>query len=238
MAPRKVEAPVRELSTNALHSHIEAGIIKPFDIHLPTILDPTFSIRDYGISMTHQFVTTRFNTLFDSTKDGAKEADAAKFDPNGTVGSWGLGSKSQFAYTDACTLTCWLDGEVRIYTIFIGDEGKLKVAPVHAGPSNEPQGVKIEFAVKPADIEEFEEAAARVFKGFNTLPNGLPTKIVNEVSKKPRHIGSFFKCFDSDYLGRGFFARQGCVIYPIDLEKIATDTTGFNGLGQTICCTC
>lgn len=231
---RKIEAPIRELTTNALDSHIEAGIIKPFDIHLPTVLDSTFYVRDYGVSMTHEFVTTRFNTLFDSTKDGAKNKDVANCDPNKTVGSWGLGSKSPFAYTDALTMTCWLDGEIRIYTIFIGDEGKLKVAPVHSGQTDQQNGVKIEFAVKPSDIEEFEEAAIRVFKGFNILPNGLPTKIVNEVSVKPQHIGSFFKCFPSEYLGRGFFARQGCVLYPIDLDKIDTDTTGFNALGLSI----
>lgn len=231
---RKIEAPIRELSTNCLDSHTEAGIIQPFDIHLPTMMEPTFYVRDYGISMTDEFVRTRFKNLFDSTKDGAKSADVTAFDPNKTVGSWGLGSKSPFAYIDTLTLTCWLDAEIRIYSIFIGENGRPCVAGVHTGPTTESDGLKVEFAVKPSDIEEFEEAAIRVFKGFNLLPNGLPTQVLAEVQTEPRYTGSFFKTFDTNYLGAGFFARQGCVIYPIDLDRIDTDTTGFGNIGQSV----
>lgn len=231
---RKIEAPVRELSTNALDSQIEAGVIRPFDVHLPTVLEPTFYVRDYGISMTDEFVRSRFKRLFDSTKDGAKEADVASFDPNKTTGSWGLGSKSPFAYTDALTLTCWLNGEVRIYTIFISDNGRPRVAPVYTGPTEEPNGVKVEFAVKPSDIEDFEEAAIRTYKGFNLLPNGLPTDVLREVQVEPEYVGSFFKCFPASYLGSGYFARQGCVIYPIDFDKIGGETSGFRNVSTSV----
>lgn len=231
---RKIEAPVRELSTNAVDAQIEAGVIRPFDVHLPTVLEPTFYVRDYGISMTDEFVRTRFKRLFDSTKDGSKEDDVASFDPNKTTGSWGLGSKSPFAYTDAITLTCWLDGEVRIYTIFISDNGRPRVAPVYTGKTDEPNGVKVEFAVKPTDIDEFKEAAIRTYKGFNMLPNGLPTDVLREVQVEPTHIGSFFKCYPSGFLGQGFFARQGSVIYPIDLAKLTCDTTGMGAVALSV----
>jgi hypothetical protein len=231
---RKIEAPVRELSTNALDAQIEAGVIRPFDVHLPNALAPTFYVRDYGISMTDEFVRQRYKRLFDSTKDGAKEADVAACDPNKTVGSWGLGSKSPFAYTDAITLTCWLDGEVRLYTVFIGDNGRPRVAPVFRGESAEPNGVKVEFAVKPDDIDDFKEAAIRTYKGFNILPNGLPTDVLREIQIEPEFVGSFFKCYSSSYLGSGYFARQGCVLYPIDLDKVGGNLTGFKGVAASV----
>ncbi len=104
---RKEEAPVRELLTNAWDAHIAAGKIEPFHLHLPSRLFPTFYVRDYGPSMSHEFVMERYTTLFDSTKDGARDDDVAVIAPNAQVGSWGLGSKTPFAYTDAFTLTCW-----------------------------------------------------------------------------------------------------------------------------------
>ena len=79
---RKIEAPIRELATNAFDGHLAVGKIEPFDVHLPTILDPTFWVRDYGCSMTHEMVMNRYTTLFDSTKDGQRDDDAAVVAPN------------------------------------------------------------------------------------------------------------------------------------------------------------
>lgn len=40
---------VREYSCNATDTHKEAGTLdRPFDIHLPTAIEPYFSVRDYG----------------------------------------------------------------------------------------------------------------------------------------------------------------------------------------------
>ncbi len=95
---RKIEAVVREISTNAQDSHTEAGWpTRPFLVQLPTVFRATFSVRDYGVGMPHAQVMDRYSTLFDSTKDQS----------NDQVGMLGLGSKSPFAYTDGFTLRCW-----------------------------------------------------------------------------------------------------------------------------------
>ena len=45
----KVKAVIRELSTNAYDSHVDAGCPdKPFDVHLPNRMELHFSVRDYG----------------------------------------------------------------------------------------------------------------------------------------------------------------------------------------------
>jgi len=38
---------VREYSTNAKDSQVEAGVTKPFDVQLPSVNNPMFKIRDY-----------------------------------------------------------------------------------------------------------------------------------------------------------------------------------------------
>lgn len=53
----KPRAIVRELWSNAWDSHVSAGIAdRPFKVVLPTKWDETFSVRDYGIGMTHDEV--------------------------------------------------------------------------------------------------------------------------------------------------------------------------------------
>lgn len=48
----KIRAVVRELSTNGADSHIMFGTpLRPFDVQLPTKLDPQFRIRDFGIGL-------------------------------------------------------------------------------------------------------------------------------------------------------------------------------------------
>lgn len=217
---RKVEAVIRELATNAFDAHKAADSIAPFTVHLPTALRPTFWLRDFGTGMSHDLMMRRYTTMFDSTKDGLNEEDD-HITPDDQVGMLGLGSKAFFAYTDSCTITVWMAGEVRFYTVFMGPDGIPQIALAGAEPSDEPVGVKVEFAVKPKDFAEFEKAAVRVFKGFPGAPDGLLPGVKEKIAVEPHQIGSFWKSYEKDYLPKsGIWARQGCVLYPIDLEQI------------------
>jgi hypothetical protein len=238
---RKIEAVIRELATNAFDGHMAAGSIAPFEVHLPTVLSPTFWIRDYGVGMSHDLMMRRYTTLFDSTKDGtspdaagrlytkkgnitAKEAKRHPMKPiaaNKQVGMLGLGSKSFFAYTDSCTITVWQDGEVRLYTVYMGPNGIPKISLAGQAASDEPTGVKVEFAVKTRDFPAFAKAAGRVFKGFPVMPNGLPIAVRDEINTPSLEMGKFWKAYPKSYLpDGGFYAKQGCVLYPIDLIQI------------------
>lgn len=223
---RKIEAPIRELATNAFDSHKAAALIRPFAIHLPNQFEPVFRVRDYGTGMPHDLVMRRYTTLFDSTKDESNEE----------VGMLGLGSKSPFAYTDAFVLTVWLDGEKRTYAIYIGSQGQPKCSLVDTSASDEECGVAVEFPVKVGDITAFEEAAIRVFKGFPIMPDGLPATVQTALSIQPFDTGDFWKGYDKKYLGGGFFARQGCVLYPIDLKHLLpeAEAKAFGGVDGSI----
>jgi len=65
----KIRAIIRELSCNAVDSHVAAGRTDtPFDVHLPNDLEPWFSIRDYGTGLSHEQVSSIYTTYFESTK--------------------------------------------------------------------------------------------------------------------------------------------------------------------------
>lgn len=198
----KVKAVVREIWTNAYDSHIMAGCIdKPFDCHLPTTWEPEFSVRDYGVGLTHEKVMHLYTTVFGSTKDGSNEQ----------VGAFGLGSKSPFAYTDTFTVTAF-DGEVkRMYSAYIGSDHVPRISFMGEEASDEQRGVMISFPVKADDCEDFHRAASEVIEGFDVWPSISGVAVAKE-PKRPIFEGKGWKIYRSG----GPMARQGCVIYPLD----------------------
>ena len=128
----KVKAIIRELSCNAVDSHIAAGKqTTPFDVHLPNQLEPWFAIRDYGTGLTHDQVSNIYTTYFESTKTNSNEF----------IGALGLGSKSPFSYTDNFTVTAIKDGVKGIYSAFINDSCVPSIAKMMAETTDEPAGV-------------------------------------------------------------------------------------------------
>jgi len=198
----KVGSIVRELLSNAYDSHVRAGAVSmPFEVRLPTALNPTFSVRDFGVSMTHEFVMSTYSTLFASDKSTS----------NTEVGAFGLGAKSFLAYTDACTLTCWRDGEMRSYAIALNDGGVPEVLLVHRGPSHAATGVEVTFAVAQGDFTKFHEAANTCAVGFDVHPTffGGSVKV-----PAPSFIGDGWRIFTEDLnIGSTVVVRQGCAVY-------------------------
>mgnify|MGYP000694507503 CR=1 FL=1 len=96
----KIQAVCRELSSNAQDSHIDAGQTRPFEVSIPTSLDPVFRVRDFGTSLSHEDVMFLYTRIFKSTKETT----------NDQTGALGLGSKSPFAYTDTFSVVAYLNG--------------------------------------------------------------------------------------------------------------------------------
>jgi hypothetical protein len=205
----KIRAIIREYSCNAVDSHVEAGRGDvPFDVHLPTALEPWFSVRDYGVGLDEQQVRNIFTTYFESTKTATDEL----------IGGLGLGSKSAFSYTDNFTIVAVKDGIKRVFTAFINDQGVPSIAPMGEEASNEPTGVEIRFAVEDSyDFRKFQEEARHVYKHFKLRP------VVSGVSN--------FEFTDPDYSdrdiipgvhtnGRGYgysYAVMGNIEYPLNV---------------------
>ena len=153
----KIRAIVRELSCNALDSHTEAKTDAPFTVHLPTKLDPTFYVEDFGLGLSHNDVMNLYTTYFSSTKTGS----------NDYIGALGLGSKSPFSYTDHFSVISNYDGESRQYIAVLNETGTPTINLMGTIETDEPNGVKVAFAVKDGDFHSFKREAEYVFRFFD-----------------------------------------------------------------------
>ena len=217
----KVRAIIRELSCNAVDSHVAAGKPElPFDIHLPNQLEPWFSIRDYGTGLSHEQVTSIYTTYFESTKTGS----------NDFIGALGLGSKSPFSYTDNFTVTAIQNGKRGVYTAFINEQGVPSIALMAESDTTEPNGVEVKFSVNDRwDFDKFHKEALVVYKYFKLRP------VI--------HGSKSFTFLDPDYKDRDIIpgvhstgdrntsvAIMGNIAYPIEVPQADTTLGELRGL--------
>jgi hypothetical protein len=213
----KIRAIVRELSCNAYDSHVAANCADtPFDVHLPSSLEPWFSIRDYGVGLNEDQVTNIYTTYFESTKT----------DSNDFIGALGLGSKSPFSYTDNFTVTTIKDGVKGIYSAFINEHGVPSIAQMMSASTDECNGVEIKFSVNDySDYYAFKTEAEHVYTRFATTPN---------VTGGTNFSCTFIKYADRDIIPgvhlvehhNSSMAVMGNIAYPIEIpdsEKMLGD---------------
>lgn len=202
----KPQSICRELWTNALDSHIAAGIAdQPFHCQLPTQLDPTFLVRDYGTSMDHDTMFEVYTQLFNSSKDESNEQ----------TGYLGLGSKTPFSYTDAYSVIAFLNGERRVYAMAMGNDGVPELTLLKREPTDQPNGIEVSFAVQQYHINDFLVAAQRVAMGFDVVPT---TNIEDFTDALPEPVFSAegFKVYENwSSFNNGAWVRQGPVLYPV-----------------------
>lgn len=207
----KIRAIIRELACNAYDSHVEAGKKDvPFDFHLPTYLEPYFSIRDYGVGLSNDQVFDIYTTYFESTKTNS----------NDFVGALGLGSKSPFSYTDNFSITAIKDGQKNIYSAFINENGCPSIVKMGSSKTDEQNGVEIKFSVNSSDdYFSFVYETKEVFKHFDVIPN-FTGEYVNVPSKsyKEKNIIPNVHVFDG--YNYSSHAVMGNVSYPIDRDSI------------------
>ena len=158
----KIRAIVRELSCNAVDSHVAAGKKDvPFEVHLPSMFEPWFSVKDFGTGLSGDQIVGIYTTYFESSKT----------DSNDFIGALGLGSKSPFSYTDNFTVTAVKNNIKVIYSAYINDAGIPCVAEMGAETADEPNGVEVKFAVTNRnDYYSFQREAAYVFTWFKNKP--------------------------------------------------------------------
>lgn len=105
---------IRELTTNALESHMVANTTRKVAIQLPTAYDQNFIIRDFGTGLDDEEVQKYLNTLFSTSKDK----------DNNLMGGFGLGSKSPLALVDTFNIISIKNGLKNNYS-WIKEPGKL-----------------------------------------------------------------------------------------------------------------
>ena len=208
----KVKAVVRELSTNAYDSHVQAGCKdKPFDLELPTSLENTFSVRDYGTGLSQEDCMSLYTTYFRSNKT----------DSNDAVGCLGLGSKSPFAYTDQFMVESFFNGEHMTFSAYKSEDGAPVFAMLSSEETSEPNGLKVSFGTKSEDKWEFSREAVELFQNFEVAPNcNTELDIV-----KPKVVieGTNWKVLDGEWDNT---VLMGQVAYPIDVSQFEGEAYG------------
>jgi hypothetical protein len=191
-------------------SHVAAGREgTPFDVHLPTQLEPWFAIRDYGTGLNHDQVTNIYTTYFESTKTASNEF----------IGALGLGSKSPFSYTDNFTVTAIRDGVKGIYSAFINATGVPSIAKMGEEQTTEPSGVEVKFSVNDRwDFDKFRQEARHVYTYFKLRPvvSDSTEFHFNEVEYETENIVPGVHSYKDS---RRSVAIMGNIAYPIDVPN-------------------
>lgn len=216
----KIQSITREIWSNALDAHSMAGCTdRPFDVSFPSAFDPSFRVRDYGVSLTHDQVMHLYTTMFESTKE----------DSNEQVGKLGLGSKSPFAYTDSFSVTVVLDGEKRFYAAMIGEDYIPMINFMGREDTEEENGVEVSFPVDKSDVHSFAQAARRISHGFAVKPNVTnigASGFASWPELKTVMSGNGWVMMDGAIEGyrKQAYARMGCVLYPINANALGDIT--------------
>lgn len=216
---------VRELSTNAFDAHVEAGNPeKPFDVHLPNFVEPWFEIRDYGTGLSEKAVTDIYTVYFASTRSNS----------NDYAGCLGLGSKTPFAYTNAFTVTSFVNGTEYAYTLFKNERGEPSITKIGENPTKQPNGVAIRIAIKNADFQRFVEAAQYVYTYFKVKPNVVGAKLDYDI-RPPIMTGDGYTIRQTlyGYNDSKVIIVMGQVAYAIK-KPIHMSNIGFNDSGIII----
>lgn len=205
--PNIVKAATRELIANAWDAMVAAGNIEthPIEVHIPNTFEPWFSVRDYGVSMDHKFMMTRYTDAGDSTKDESDDF----------AGMFGIGRLTPLGITNVYTVQCWQNGKTRIYDVKRGKTGEPSVSFQYEGDSDEADGVLVQVSVDKDRFASFKDNAIEVINGLDT-PVKLNGKDYERLVRKASYSGENWKFYANG--GNGLRIRMGCISYPVRSE--------------------
>jgi len=155
----KVMAVIREWSTNAIDACIDAKKPINFEVHLPTILEPYFSVRDYGTGLSNEDVLGLYSTLGASTKRNSNEFN----------GTFGIGRGAGLAYSTRFQVDSYFNG-TKISYVVSTDGGMPAMISLGNHPTTEANGLNIQLNVSSKDIEQFRKKAINVYNFFSDKP--------------------------------------------------------------------
>jgi hypothetical protein len=208
----KILAVIREYSTNAFDAHVAHNKPNlPIELTLPTVIEPTFQVRDFGKGLTEEDVFEIYSSYGASTKRNS----------NSYVGTLGMGSKAGFAYSPSFTITSYNGGMKKVYEAYIDETNIGTIAKVHEEATYEPTGICVKIDVRSADIRQFRDTAYNFFQYFEPLPKfygvDIKTEIEYEVNKRnvihDCDLGVLYS--DRSYGPANIFVKMGNICYPV-----------------------
>lgn len=210
----KIDSVVREVCSNAYDSHIEAGKAHvPFDVKMPTSLEPVLVVRDFGLGLSKDMAEHLFSTIFESTKEQS----------NDSIGAFGLGSKSPFAITDQFTVESRFDGMLHIFLVYKDASGVPVILPTHYEPDDEGNGVTVKIPVPPADVFKVQAALKRQLYLFPHKPTVNGSVWGGWVSPKEDSLLALRTRQIKGAPWTGHRVSMGPVSYPLNLSELSEE---------------
>jgi len=214
---RPDEAVIRELLTNARDEHVETGCTKPIDVHLPTVLEPWFSVTDYGRGMTPEKVHDVYLTY------GA----SSKLKSNDFVGQLGIGAKSPLTLTDQFTTITRTNGIEYEWLIYKSEDGCPVCQLVNERKVAQQSGTTVSVPIPSDTTKHFSKAFKKFMQFFDWE--------VNVVNQKDYQLPNpFFMELEHGYIAKDrfddFYAVMGGVAYQFSASEITWNEDSFQGL--------
>lgn len=216
---------VREITSNAFDSHIEANVNKPVLIKLTKDKHTELhyiSFIDFGVGMSPERVNSVYSVYMKSTKNS----------DNTQIGGFGLGGKTPLAYRRYIKGLDEYDNSFNVITIHNGikyyylvheGENEPMVTLFHTEETTEHNGTEVKIQVLQNDINKFVRELKLqlfyfeniVFEGFNDYNYNLNDyQILNAKT---------FLYRDNTY-SRNIHICLGRVAYPIDFNALGLNT--------------
>ena len=211
-------AVVREVSCNALDANTEAGVTRPIEIKLPTSMNPTFAVRDFGNGLSEEDVFGLYSKYGKSTKRNS----------NDLIGAWGIGKFAPLSYGDNFTCVSFHNGTKTSYNVFVDENDDTKITKLFEEPSNKPTGLSIEVAVSEEDRKEFGNVVKKFFRFFSDSDMPKFVGAEEDFIKTPKKVLSsktdewFFAQDENRGYGHHYYSHvlMGRVAYPLDPNAI------------------
>jgi hypothetical protein len=210
-------AVIREWSTNACDACIAGDKPINFDVHLPTLEDPTFSVRDYGTGLPEEDIVGLFSNLGASTKRDSNEFN----------GTFGIGRMAGLAVSDSFIVESFYNGTHYQYVITM-QNGVPVTMKLGSDPTDQPNGLLLSVSVSFSDIEHYHEKAENLYKYFDHKPN-LNIDTINIELDRSSHISEdWFIAKDTTYYPSNYVVMAQ-VPYTIPSDS-KIETYGFRQL--------
>lgn len=201
----------QEYTSNARDAHREVGKGDvPIQIILPTFLDPNWHCRDFGPGISPDRVTNIFIQYGVSTKR----------ESNDFTGSYGIGAKSAFGYSDSFIVNTFIKGIKRSYGAIIDESRRGKFVLLSETETNEPDGTEIVVPVRREHFNEFRFETERATRHWNPRPNVIdPSGTFKYTETDAVLSGADWFILNGHY---GFNVILDGIIYPIDRSLLDT----------------
>lgn len=224
-----VKAIVQEYISNARDAHREAKrISKNIKVHLPTLNEPWFSVRDYGNGVS----SDKFENIFVKYCVSSKR-ESENQDEDTPTGCFGIGAKSAWANHKEFIVTSITDRKT-VYRCYFKDTEKIEAdgfyEVIYDEETTEETGVEIRIDINDKnclhdqwknDIQLYESSFIKVTCFWSIRPELIGEKKKVQYPNNPAKIsGSGWWIFgNGESVVSGPTAIVDGIPYPIDINQ-------------------